>query len=172
MGGAVVSLPDIALSVRQPWAWAIVHAGKRVENRSRAAVRHMGGYRGPLAIHAAKGMTRDEYESASAFMAGIGVVCPPPADLVRGAIIGTVVLDEVMIKVREADMAADPWLFGPCALVLTRPRAVEPIPAAGALGLFRWQPGGALCPPAKWMRREPAASVAVSSTAPDLFDGV
>ena len=162
----------LVLSVRQPWAWAIVHAGKTVENRSHAFVRRVGGYRGQLCIHAAKGMTRDEYESAAAFMAGIGVACPPPADLVRGAIIGTVVLEEVMIRVREADMAADPWLFGPCALVLTRPRAVEPVPAKGALGLFRWQPGGAIEPPAKWMVKvEPVAAVAPSPE-PDLFEGV
>jgi len=31
-------LPSIALSVRQPWAWAIIHAGKPVENRSKLAI--------------------------------------------------------------------------------------------------------------------------------------
>jgi hypothetical protein len=36
-----------ALTVQQPWAWAIVHGGKDVENRTQA-----WGYRGPLAIHA------------------------------------------------------------------------------------------------------------------------
>lgn len=36
-----------ALTVQQPWAWAIVHGGKTVENRTQA-----WGYRGPLAIHA------------------------------------------------------------------------------------------------------------------------
>jgi hypothetical protein len=35
------------LTVQQPWAWAIVHGGKDVENRTQA-----WGYRGPLAIHA------------------------------------------------------------------------------------------------------------------------
>lgn len=37
-----------ALSVRQPWAWAIAKGYKNVENRSWTAT-----YRGPLAIHAA-----------------------------------------------------------------------------------------------------------------------
>ena len=37
-----------ALTVRQPWAWAIVHGGKDVENRTRS----LGPYRGPVAIHA------------------------------------------------------------------------------------------------------------------------
>ncbi len=38
-----------AITVRQPWAWAIMHGGKDVENRSRNIV---GSYRGPLLIHA------------------------------------------------------------------------------------------------------------------------
>lgn len=36
-----------ALTVQQPYAWAIVHGGKTVENRTQA-----WAYRGPLAIHA------------------------------------------------------------------------------------------------------------------------
>ena len=39
-----------ALSIRQPWAWAILHAGKRVENRDWQGCH----YRGPLLIHASK----------------------------------------------------------------------------------------------------------------------
>lgn len=42
------------LTVRQPWAWAIVHGGKDVENRGRNIA---GSYRGPVAIHA--GMRED-----------------------------------------------------------------------------------------------------------------
>lgn len=37
------------LTVRQPYAWAIIHGGKNVENRVRNIA---GGYRGPVAIHA------------------------------------------------------------------------------------------------------------------------
>lgn len=43
------------LTVRQPWAWAIIHGGKDVENRVRNIA---GGYRGPVAIHA--GLRYDE----------------------------------------------------------------------------------------------------------------
>jgi hypothetical protein len=42
------------LTVRQPWAWAIIHGGKDVENRVRNVA---GDYRGPVAIHA--GLTWD-----------------------------------------------------------------------------------------------------------------
>ena len=38
-----------ALTVRQPYAWAIMHGGKDVENRSRNIA---GSYRGPIAITA------------------------------------------------------------------------------------------------------------------------
>ncbi|MFP5360765.1 MAG: hypothetical protein ACLGHM_09750, partial [Actinomycetes bacterium] len=40
-----------ALTVRQPWAWAIIHGGKDIENRTRNIA---GAYRGPIAIHVAK----------------------------------------------------------------------------------------------------------------------
>ena len=46
-----------ALSIRQPWAWMILNAGKDIENRS-----WQTDYRGRFLIHAAKGMTQDEYE--------------------------------------------------------------------------------------------------------------
>lgn len=49
-------LPTIALSVRQPWAWAIIYAGKDIENRSWQAVNRGLKQRGRVAIHAAKGM--------------------------------------------------------------------------------------------------------------------
>lgn len=39
------------LTVRQPWAWAIIHGGKNVENRVRNIA---GDYRGPVLIHAGK----------------------------------------------------------------------------------------------------------------------
>lgn len=29
-----MDLPEFALSIRQPWAWAIVYAGKDIENRT------------------------------------------------------------------------------------------------------------------------------------------
>lgn len=47
------------LTVRQPWAWAIAHGGKDVENRAT-----LWRYRGPLLIHAGAGWSergaRDE----------------------------------------------------------------------------------------------------------------
>jgi hypothetical protein len=46
-----------ALSIRQPWAWLILNAGKDIENRDWPT-----HFRGRFLIHASKGMTHDEYE--------------------------------------------------------------------------------------------------------------
>ncbi len=143
-------LPPPALSVRQPWAWAIIHAGKDIENRSWQAVNHGLRKRGPVCIHAAKGMTRDEYVSAARFMADIGVKCPPPAELQRAGIIGIVTVVDV---VKESD---SPWFFGPRGLVLQDARSVPFIPAVGQLGYFTWKRAdpSIVPPPAKWMLRK------------------
>ncbi|MFL6864136.1 MAG: hypothetical protein ACJ8DZ_14170 [Allosphingosinicella sp.] len=45
-----------ALSIRQPWAHAILHLGKDIENRGRCH-RH----RGLTLIHASAGMSVEEY---------------------------------------------------------------------------------------------------------------
>ena len=88
-------IPKLALSVRQPWAWAIIYAGKDIENRSWQAVNHGLRQRGRIAIHASKGMTREEYEEASAFMLGLDIECPAPCDLLRGGIVGSVEVIDV-----------------------------------------------------------------------------
>lgn len=45
-----------ALSISRPWPWAILHLGKRIENRRRKDGRmpSMCRHRGPLLLHAAK----------------------------------------------------------------------------------------------------------------------
>ncbi len=156
-------LPPKALSVRQPWAWAIVAGLKDIENRSRFAVSKGGLDPRRVCIHASKGMTRDEYEGAREFMAYLGVECPRPDELVRGAIIGAVTVEAV---VKESP---SPWFIqGQRGLVLSAAEAVEPIPAAGALGYFDWQPGGAVEPPLPWMLACPGTR-RVSSAPMPLF---
>src|SRR4051794_10687341 len=83
-----------ALSVQQPWAWAIVHGGKDVENRRTGIV---GTYRGPLAIHASLSMWSEhlapEYPALQAALAAVPIPGPeltPRPGSERGAIIGLV----------------------------------------------------------------------------------
>jgi hypothetical protein len=133
-------LPHVALSVRQPWAWAIIYAGKDIENRSPAAIRHFGipieetegvvAHR--ICIHASRGMTRDEYDDAAAFMKSIGVECPRPDQLVRGGIIGTVDVEDIV------DEHESEWFFGPCGLLLANAKPCAPVFLPGALGYFNW----------------------------------
>jgi hypothetical protein len=143
-------LPTFAISVRQPWAWALIYAGKDIENRSQGAIKFMVPTLGRRAIHASKGMTRDEYESASDFMASIGITCPAPCDLLRGGIIGSVDVVEVV-----KDSLSE-WFFGPRGLRIENPRPCEFIPSVGALGYFKWKPADAsiIPTPARWMLPE------------------
>lgn len=163
-----MTLPHLALSVRQPWAWAIIHAGKDVENRSAAAVRNMGtalgvliGTGARLAVHAALGMTRSEYEVGRLWIENVGgLPCPAPHELQRGGIIGSVVISGI---VRSSDSR---WWMGPCGLVLAGPRPCEFVPAVGALGLFPWIAAATAgpAPPARWMLpREDLAQAAVGT---------
>lgn len=129
------------LTVRQPWAWSIVHLGKDIENRTRS----LGPYRGPVAIQA--GLTADPPTDKRWLRA------PLPEDwnrrwtsrlLTRGAILGVVDLVDVhhATSCPTHDEAA-PWpLCSPWAerdtwhLVLEAPRPLaNPIPYRGALGL-------------------------------------
>ena len=143
----MIDIPRLALSVRQPWAWAIIHAGKPVENRDWRKPNPGLKFRGRFAVHAAKGMTRDEYEDAAEFMAGIGVACPAPAELLRGGVIGAASVVDI---VREHD---SPWFFGPRALLLADAAPVTFRPASGSLGFFEWRPMDAseVPAPARWM---------------------
>jgi hypothetical protein len=146
-------LPAYALSVRQPWAWAIIHGGKDVENRTKVAItKGSMAAPGQVAIHASKGMTRDEYEGARSFMASIGVECPRPDALVRGAIIGSVRITAV------AKQSSSPWFFGPWCLELETPAACEPIACPGQLGMFLWESRagvGSIDPAKPWMTAWP-----------------
>jgi hypothetical protein len=85
------------LSLRQPWLWAILHAGKRIENRvmvvrgeRRPPTWHR--YRGPILLHAAKGCTRKEFHQACTWMerrGGVETMHPMILeDLPRGGIVG------------------------------------------------------------------------------------
>jgi hypothetical protein len=131
------------LTVRQPWAWAIIDSGtKDVENRIRNIA---GAYRGPIAIHAGLSFDDDALTSPplkaafDSYRAGRGW-----SHEYRGVILGVVDLVDV-------HHANDCWAYAgesPCSswaedgdvhhLVLAHRRPLsEPIPYKGALGLRR-----------------------------------
>lgn len=166
-------LPRLALSVRQPWAWAIFH-GKDCENRGPKMLRHLPKpIERRIAIHAAQGMLKYEYEQAAEFMAKIGVICPPAAELQRGGIIGAVTVTHVT---KPSAPPQSRWYFGPRALMLANAQPCNFIPSVGALGYFAWEPADAsIVPlPAKWMLPsttiEAAAKARVDNPQIDLID--
>lgn len=118
--------PLVALSVCQPWAWAIVFGEKRIENRKWPT-----NHRGPLVIHASRG-TRyagDETEIPD---------CPPFDSLVKGAAIGLVdVVDCVPVPQLPAALKHDPYAEGPWCWILENPRSfAQPVEMRGFQSLF------------------------------------
>ena len=114
-----------ALSVRQPWAWAIFHAGKDVENRTWKNQHTMGS----IAIHASR--RTDPLD-----LLPPRTRHPEPEDLVSGAIIG--VVDVVGVVERHRSK----WFAGPLGWVVRNPRAIRsPIHSSGHLGLWTLPPG-------------------------------
>lgn len=118
----------MALSIRQPWAWLILNAGKDIENRDWPT-----RFRGRFLIHASKGMTRDEYENATDPLwhkGGPTIDIPSFEDLQRGGIIGSV---ELIDCVTHSD---SPWFNGLHGFVLRDPKPMPFIPYRGQLGFF------------------------------------
>lgn len=122
-----------ALSIRQPWAWLILNAGKDIENRTWPT-----HFRGWFFIHAAKGMTMEEYYSVKLWLPTIGkgdvaARMPDRNQLERGGIVG-------MAKLGNCVNGSDsPWFCGPYGFVLDEVMPLPFRPCKGALGFFKPQ---------------------------------
>lgn len=118
-----------ALSIHQPWAWAILHAGKVVENRTWATT-----HRGPLLVHAAKSRASYDREKAFDWREIYGTPIPSWEELITGAVVGVV---DVVACLRAAEAPPTPWAEGPWCWVLANPRPLaDPVPFRGAQLLF------------------------------------
>jgi ASCH domain len=113
----------LALSVKQPWAWAIVAGYKDVENRSRRT-----NFRGPLLIHA--GAELDAAGFQFLWEAGFYKALPP--DLPLGGLVGMV---DVVDCTRSFESE---WAFpGYWHWVFGKPREFKNVlPCPGHLGMF------------------------------------
>jgi hypothetical protein len=72
-----------ALSIRPPWAWAILHLGKTIENRTWKT-----RYRGPILLHASKAFSIEEYENVARRAKRLRIQMPTIEQLPRGGIVG------------------------------------------------------------------------------------
>lgn len=117
------------ISIRQPWAWLIVHDKKRIENRTWRT-----NYRGPVLIHASSGLTKVEYEDALDFMrfrAILPAYIPRPEELERGGIIGRAT---VVGCIEQSD---DPWFVGTFGHILADVEPLEFRKLPGKLNYFK-----------------------------------
>jgi len=152
-----------ALSTRQPWAWAMFHAGKDVENRDWSPKSpHLAQAHNLIAetdrrilIHASQTTRLDDWEGCECVLRTSG-----RADLIsampqwrerhhgRGGIYGGIVGVAEMIGIieggnittfRDARVTvaqSSQWFFGPYGLVLADARALPFVQFKGALGFF------------------------------------
>lgn len=155
-----------AITLTQPWATLVAVGAKRIETRGWKT-----NYRGPLAIHAAKGWTKDIVKLAMSepfrsvlHDAGYSLFSLLP----RGMVIATtrlvaiyeitkssykdgkaLVLAKPMLESdRFIDLApiSPEWFFGNyapgrCMWFLDDVHAISPIPSKGSLGIWEWKFG-------------------------------
>jgi hypothetical protein len=138
-----------AITLHQPWAWAVAHAGKNVENRTWGPSPAMIGER--VAIHAGQKYDEEAWgaladpswspigdEYSDLYDPDLGVFCiPEPEDCVRGAVVAVATLARVVRRGRGT-IRALPWYTGPVGIVLEdRITIPEPVRCAGALNFWR-----------------------------------
>jgi hypothetical protein len=110
-----------ALSINQPWGWAIVHGGKDIENRDWHT-----NYRGEFLIHV--GLKYDVSDDPFVLQtSGFDYYDP---EVVTGGIIGKA---EIVDCVRQSD---SPWFFGRYGFVIRNARPLPFRPCKGRLGFF------------------------------------
>jgi len=115
-----------ALSIKQPWAWAIIDGHKSIENRD---WKNKPRYRGPLLIHASKSYDKtgaswinDQFPELRIpnLYVGEGM----------GGIVGIAYFTDI-VRYSES-----PWFFGPLGLVLEQAKPLPFFPCKGQLGFF------------------------------------
>lgn len=144
-------LPNLALSIQQPWAWLIVNGYKDIENRSWRT-----SHRGLVAIHAGK---KEDVDCCAAlchhagpyhpvtghdFPIDIGqrvvgndglfdTFSPPAWHNHKGGIVGVAEIIDCV------DRSNSDWFVGEFGFVIGFPQPIECIPCKGALGFFDWR---------------------------------
>lgn len=137
--------PLKALTLSQPWAALVAVGAKQLETRSWRT-----HYRGPLAIHAARGFPATarrycEVEPIRDRLQATGKW--PPESLRRGCIVAVCRLVECALIAPstvppEPERSFGDYAPGRWAWVLDDVRPLQaPVPARGALGLWEWEGG-------------------------------
>jgi hypothetical protein len=135
-----------ALSIRQPWAYAILHLGKRIENRM-----WLCHYRGPVLIHASKWFQQPEVIAdfeAIKDMADPGVydawraglpdqrLTPNMLKAQTGGIVGRARIIDCIRPGGRPPEGQENWYTGDFGIVLADVEPLPLVPFRGSLGLF------------------------------------
>lgn len=122
-----------ALSINQPWAWAIVNNWKGVENRDWDT-----RYRGEFLIHAGKKFDDDGYEFIKRMLPDFVIPTKGEFKEMMGGIVGKATLiNTVHIKDEHLLTEKDkPWFFGKYGFILDNTEPCDLKPCKGALGFF------------------------------------
>lgn len=116
-----------ALSIQQPWPYAIFHLGKNVENRT-WQLRMQVPF--DCLIHAGKTFDLDSLQVLAA--QGYAI---QRSECVQGALLGLVTITGCIVRPRTE--AEHLWFCGPFGFTLANARLFEkPIPFKGRLGFF------------------------------------
>lgn len=120
-----------ALSIKQPWAWLILHANKNIENRT-----WQTDFRGKFYIHSGQKFDMNGYEDILDYRSiylSPRLVVPEPEQFPRGGIVGIVEMVDCVEKAES--IWAEHWP-GTWNFVLESPKELEFIPCRGRLGFF------------------------------------
>lgn len=121
--------PKYAITIKQPWAWAIAAGYKKIENRT-----WQTKFRGPIYIHAGCALAHaDSIKTCSLLLrCRHGTDVPSVATLTRGALIATA-------ELADCGRFDDPWAdtFGWHFRLANIIALDTPIPCRGALGIWK-----------------------------------
>lgn len=132
-----------AITLTQPWAMLVALGSKKIETRSWST-----SYRGPLAIHAAKGYPRDARNLCitepffSELMQWGEYFDDPPRGVViaKCNLVGIekILSVEFQTRISRTEKAFGDYTPGRYAWFLEDVQPFGPYPAKGALGLWDW----------------------------------
>lgn len=119
-----------AISIRQPWAWLLVHADeypdpKRVENRTWAT-----NVRGAVLIHAGGRFDRRGYEQVVAMRPDLATALPAVGNFEMGGVVGWGDLDDCVTQ------SGSPWFMGKHGFTFRHAAPLPFVEWPGRLGFF------------------------------------
>lgn len=119
---------QLALTIRQPWAWAIMAGFKTVENRSWKT-----SVRGRILVHAGRLDDELAIDSFLRICERLTITTPPFRTLPTRVIVGSVEITNCL----PVEKLIDPWAFGPWCFLLRDPQPRQTIVSRGFARFWR-----------------------------------